>query len=85
MRFEAGARTVWHTHPVGQMIVIVDGVGRVQQEGGEIVKVYAGDAVWFPAGVKHWHGADENQAMSHYALTGVQDGEAVTWMEPVKD
>lgn len=85
VRFEAGARTVWHTHPVGQMIIIVDGVGRVQQEGGEIVKVYAGDAVWFPAGVKHWHGADENQAMSHYALTGVQDGEAVTWMEPVKD
>ena len=85
VRFEAGARTVWHTHPVGQMIIIVDGTGRVQQEGGEIVKVHAGDVVWFPAGVKHWHGADENEAMSHYALTGIQDGEAVTWMEPVKD
>ncbi|MDR1941668.1 MAG: cupin domain-containing protein [Endomicrobium sp.] len=82
--FDKGARTAWHTHPKGQLIVIVSGVGRVQQDGGEITEVRAGDAVWFPAGVKHWHGAAENFAMSHYAITFVRDGIAVNWMELVQ-
>lgn len=82
--FSNGARTAWHSHPKGQMIIITSGVGRVQQEGGEIITVYPGDVVWTPAGVKHWHGAAENSDMSHYAITPTRDGISANWMELVK-
>jgi fermentation-respiration switch protein FrsA (DUF1100 family)/quercetin dioxygenase-like cupin family protein/alkylhydroperoxidase/carboxymuconolactone decarboxylase family protein YurZ len=82
--FDKGARTAWHTHPKGQLVIIVSGIGRVQQDGGEIIEVRAGDTVWFPAGVKHWHGAAEDSAMSHYAIAPLRDGIAATWMELVK-
>ena len=85
VRFEAGARTAWHTHPAGQLLIIADGIGRVQQEGGEIIKVYPGDVVWFPAGVRHWHGADVNNAMSHYAFAGIKNGKSSDWLEKVRD
>jgi fermentation-respiration switch protein FrsA (DUF1100 family)/quercetin dioxygenase-like cupin family protein/alkylhydroperoxidase/carboxymuconolactone decarboxylase family protein YurZ len=82
--FDRGARTAWHTHPKGQLIIIVSGVGRVQQDGGEIITVHAGDAIWFPAGIKHWHGAAENSTMSHYAVTPIRDGIAADWGGLVK-
>ena len=85
VKFAPGARTVWHTHPAGQLLVIASGIGRIQQEGGAIIKVYPGDVVWFPAGVKHWHGADENSPMSHYAFAGIRNGQSSTWLEEVKD
>ncbi len=82
--FSKGARTAWHSHPKGQMIIIVSGIGNVQQEGGEVIRVYPGDVVWFPAGVKHWHGAEQDSEMSHYAITPTRDGISATWMELVK-
>jgi quercetin dioxygenase-like cupin family protein len=81
--FEPGARTAWHTHPVGQHLIITSGVGWVQQEGGPIQEVRPGDVVWFPPGVKHWHGATAKTAMSHLAIQEVQDGSPVKWMEKV--
>ena len=83
--FEPGARAAWHTHPVGQTLIVASGVGRVQQWGGEIQEIKAGDVVWFPAGVKHWHGAAPTTAMSHYAIQEEVDGSAVEWMEHVSD
>jgi quercetin dioxygenase-like cupin family protein len=83
--FEPGARTAWHTHPLGQTLIVVAGVGRVQQEGGPAEEIRPGDVVWIPAGVKHWHGAAPATAMSHIAIGEALDGEVVEWMEKVTD
>lgn len=83
--FPAGARTAWHSHPTGQRLIITEGIGYVQVWGGPIEEVRAGDVVWFPPGVKHWHGATSTSAMTHIALTGVLDGKNAEWMEKVTD
>lgn len=83
--FEPGARTNWHTHPLGQTLLVTSGLGRVQREGGPVEEVRPGDVVWFPAGEKHWHGAAPETAMSHLAVQEQQDGSAVDWLEPVTD
>ena len=83
--FEPGARSNWHTHPAGQRLLVTHGVGRTQEWGGRIVEVRAGDHVWCPPGVKHWHGASPTTAMTHIALTGSRDGKNVEWMERVTD
>ncbi|PWR23075.1 (R)-mandelonitrile lyase [Zavarzinia compransoris] len=83
--FAAGARTAWHTHPLGQTLYIVSGRGWVQREGGPIVEFGPGDVVWIPPLVRHWHGASATEAMVHFAVAEVLDGSAVTWMEKVTD
>ncbi len=83
--FEPGARTAWHTHPLGQTLVVLSGLGLVQREGGEIKEVRPGDIVWFEPGEKHWHGASPSCAMSHLAIAEKKGGFAVTWMEKVAD
>jgi quercetin dioxygenase-like cupin family protein len=83
--FEAGARTAWHTHPLGQTLLIVSGHGLVQRAGGPIEDVRSGDVVWFPPGEKHWHGASPATAMSHIAIAEALNGSAVDWMEKVTD
>lgn len=83
--FEPGARSNWHTHPTGQHLIVTHGVGRTQEWGGPVVEVRAGDHVWCPPGVKHWHGASPTTAMTHIALSGTRDGKAVEWMERVTD
>jgi quercetin dioxygenase-like cupin family protein len=83
--FESGARTAWHTHPLGQTLIIISGLGRVQREGGPIEEVRPGDVVWFPPGEKHWHGASPATAMSHIAIAEALKGSAVDWMEKVTD
>jgi quercetin dioxygenase-like cupin family protein len=83
--FEPGARTAWHTHPLGQTLFVVSGVGRVQTKGGPIREIRPGDTVWIPPGEKHWHGASPNNGMVHIALHESLDGTHVTWMEQVTD
>lgn len=83
--FEPGARTAWHTHPLGQTLIVVSGVGRAQRWGGPIEDIRAGDVVWFPPGEKHWHGAGPSTAMTHYAIQEALDGKSVDWMEKVSD
>ncbi|SFT46928.1 transcriptional regulator [Lishizhenia tianjinensis] len=83
--FEPGARTAWHTHPVGQTLIVQSGLGWVQREGGPIEEIKPGDVVWFEAGEKHWHGASAKKAMSHIAIQEELDGSAVTWLEHVTD
>ncbi|TCK04242.1 (R)-mandelonitrile lyase [Marinobacterium mangrovicola] len=83
--FMPGARTNWHTHPAGQMLVITDGKGWVQEEGKERQVVEPGDVVWFPPGVKHWHGATDKTAMTHYAIQQFEGGKNVDWLEAVTD
>lgn len=83
--FEPGARTAWHTHPLGQTLIITTGFGRVQIEGGPVEEVRPGDVVWFPPGVKHWHGAGPTTAMTHIAIQEQLDGKVVEWMEKVSD
>ena len=83
--FEPGARTAWHTHPLGQTILIIAGFGRVQRDGGPVEAVRPGDIVFFEPGEKHWHGASPNCAMSHIAIAEKQNGEVVTWLEHVTD
>lgn len=83
--FEAGARSAWHTHPAGQRLVVTAGVGRTAEWGGSVREIKAGDTVWCPPGVKHWHGASPDTAMTHLALTGVVNNKAVEWMEKVTD
>jgi quercetin dioxygenase-like cupin family protein len=83
--FEPGARTAWHTHPLGQTLIITSGLGWVQREGGVIEEVRAGDVVWFPPGLKHWHGATPTTAMTHIAVQESIDGKNVDWMEKVSD
>jgi quercetin dioxygenase-like cupin family protein len=83
--FEPGARSAWHTHPMGQNLIVVWGVGWTQCEGGAKTEIRAGDVVSCPCGKRHWHGATSTTAMSHIAVTEVADGSAVTWMEKVPD
>src|SRR5471030_1751601 len=83
--FEPGARTAWHTHPLGQTLIITAGAGWVQHEGSEIEDIRQGDVVWFAPGEKHWHGASATTAMQHVAINEALDGKAVDWMEKVTD
>jgi len=83
--FEPGARTAWHTHPLGQTLVVTFGVGRVQRWGGPVEEIRPGDVVWFPPGEKHWHGAAPDKAMTHIAIHEVLGGKAVDWLEKVTD
>jgi quercetin dioxygenase-like cupin family protein len=83
--FEPGARTNWHTHPHGQTLLVIFGLGRVQRAGGPIEEIRPGDIVWFAAGEKHWHGASPTTAMAHIAIAEKVDGNVVEWMEPVTD
>ena len=84
--FEPGARSAWHTHPVGQRLMVMSGVGLTQEWGKQVQVIRPGDVVWCPPGVKHWHGAAPNTAMTHLAVSGTTaDGKAVTWMEKVSD
>lgn len=83
--FAPGARTVWHTHPAGQLLIVTSGKGWVQQEGEVRREINSGDAVWIPAGVKHWHGATDTTAMRHIAVSYMRDGKNVDWLEPVMD
>ncbi len=81
--FEPGGRTAWHSHPLGQTLVITEGRGQVQRWGGPVQEVAAGDVVWFEPGEKHWHGATETSTMAHIAIQEKQDGSAADWMEHV--
>jgi quercetin dioxygenase-like cupin family protein len=83
--FEPGARTAWHTHPLGQTLIVVAGCGWVQREGGTIEEIRPGDVVWFAPEEKHWHGATETTGMSHVAIAEKLDGKAVNWLEKVTD
>lgn len=83
--FEPGARTAWHTHPLGQLLIVTAGFGRAQREGGEIEDIRPGDVVWFEPGEKHWHGASAETGMTHIAIAEAQDGKVVDWLEPVTD
>jgi quercetin dioxygenase-like cupin family protein len=83
--FEPGARTAWHTHPLGQTLIITSGLGWVQREGGPIEDVRPGDVVWFPPDLKHWHGATPTTAMTHIAIQESLNGKNVDWMEKVSD
>jgi len=83
--FEPGARTAWHTHPAGQTLIVISGLGWIQHEGGPIEEIHPGDVVWFEPEEKHWHGASSNKAMSHIAIQEEKDGKVVEWMEKVTD
>ncbi len=83
--FEPGARTAWHTHPLGQTLIVTSGLGRVQREGGPVEEIRPGDVVWFEPGEKHWHGASPETAMTHIALQEVKDSKVVDWLEHVTD
>lgn len=83
--FEPGARTAWHTHPLGQVLIVTAGLGRVQRLGGPVEEIRPGDVVWFEPGEKHWHGASPKVAMTHIAIQEAQDGTAVEWLEHVTD
>jgi quercetin dioxygenase-like cupin family protein len=83
--FEPGARTAWHTHPLGQTLYVISGVGRAQTKGGPVREIRAGDTVWIPPGEKHWHGASPKNAMVHIAMQESLEGNHVTWMEKVTD
>ncbi|MER9298441.1 cupin domain-containing protein [Mesorhizobium sp. M0621] len=83
--FEPGARTAWHTHPLGQTLIVVSGLGRVQRQGGPVEEIRPGDVVWFAPGEKHWHGAAPQTAMTHIAVQEVKDGKVVDWLEHVSD
>lgn len=83
--FEPGARTAWHTHPLGQTLYVVSGVGRVQKQGEPVREIRAGDTVWIPPGEKHWHGAAPDHAMTHIAIQEAVNGSAVEWLEQVSE
>ncbi|WP_097170889.1 cupin domain-containing protein [Rhizobium sp. AN5] len=83
--FEPGARTAWHTHPLGQTLIVTAGVGLVQHWDGEVQEIRPGDIAWIPPGVKHWHGATATTGMSHIAISETLDGKSVEWMEHVTD
>jgi len=83
--FSPGARTAWHTHPLGQTLIVTAGVGRVQHLGGPVQEIRPGDTVWIPPGVKHWHGAAPTTGMTHIAIAESLDGKVVEWMEKVTD
>jgi quercetin dioxygenase-like cupin family protein len=83
--FEPGARTAWHTHPLGQTLIVTTGCGWAQRWGGRIEEIRPGDVIWFPPGEKHWHGAAPATAMTHIAIQEELDGKTVDWMEKVSD
>lgn len=83
--FEPGARTAWHTHPLGQTLIVTSGLGRAQAWGGPIEEIRPGDVVWFPPGQKHWHGASPTTALTHIAIQEQLDGKTVEWLEKVSD
>ena len=83
--FEPGARTAWHTHPLGQTLIVTAGAGLAQREGGKVEVIRPGDVVWFPPGEKHWHGASPTTAMTHIAIQEALGGKAVDWLEKVSD
>lgn len=83
--FEPGARTAWHTHPLGQILIVTAGCGLIQSWGGPVEKICPGDVVWIPPGQKHWHGATATTAMTHIAIVEQLDGKSVDWMEKVSD
>jgi quercetin dioxygenase-like cupin family protein len=83
--FEPGARTAWHSHPLGQTLVVTAGCGRAQRWGGPLEEIRPGDGIWFPPGEKHWHGAAPATAMTHLAIQEHLDGKTADWMEPVSD
>jgi quercetin dioxygenase-like cupin family protein len=83
--FEPGARTAWHTHPLGQTLIVMTGSGRVQRWGGPVEAIHPGDVVWFAPGEKHWHGAAPTTAMTHIAVQERLEGQAVEWLEQVSD
>ncbi|CAN7261970.1 cupin domain-containing protein [Bosea sp. LjRoot9] len=83
--FEPGARTAWHTHPLGQTLIVTAGLGLVQHWGGAIQEIRPGDVVWIPPGVKHWHGASAATGMTHVAISEALDGKTVEWLEHVSD
>lgn len=85
VEFAPGARTAWHTHPVGQLLIVTDGKGWVQEAGQPKREIKAGDVVWIEAGIKHWHGAAQDSRMSHLAVAYVRDGKSADWMEQVSD
>jgi len=83
--FEPGARSAWHTHPTGQHLIVTAGVGRTQVWGGQVEEIKAGDVIWCPSQVKHWHGASPTTTMTHIAITGTIHGKNVEWLEQVTD
>src|SRR6187402_514873 len=83
--FEPGARTAWHTHPLGQTLIVTAGYGRAQRQGGPVEEIRPGDVVWFAPGETHWHGASPTTAMTHIAVQEALDGKTVDWMEKVSD
>lgn len=83
--FEPGARTAWHTHPLGQTLIVISGLGRAQHEGGPVKEIRPGDVIWFAPGEKHWHGASPATAMTHFAIQEKLDGKTVDWLEKVSD
>ena len=83
--FEPGARSAWHTHPLGQTLIVTSGLGRAQREGGPIEEIRPGDVVWFAPNEKHWHGASPATAMTHIAIQEALDGKVVDWLEHVTD
>lgn len=83
--FEPGARTAWHTHPLGQTLIVTAGLGWAQRDGGPVEEIRPGDVVWFAPGEKHWHGASPTTAMTHFAIQEGLDGKVVDWMEKVSD
>lgn len=83
--FQPGSRSVWHTHPIGQVLLVTEGEGWVQAWGGPIQVMRKGDVIWIPAGVKHWHGASPTSSVTHIALQEAQNGTNVVWLEPVTD
>jgi quercetin dioxygenase-like cupin family protein len=82
--FEPGARTAWHTHPLGQTLIVTAGCGWVQREGGQVEEIRPGDVIWFSPGEKHWHGATPTTGMTHIAIQEKLDGKVVEWMEQVR-
>ncbi|QHQ36319.1 (R)-mandelonitrile lyase [Algicella marina] len=83
--FEPGARTAWHTHPLGQTLIVTAGFGRAQREGGPIEEIRPGDIVWFEPNERHWHGAGPDTAMTHIAIAEAENGSPVTWLEKVSE
>ena len=83
--FEPGARTAWHTHPLGQTLIVTSGCGWVQREGGQVEEIYPGDIIWFEPNEKHWHGATASTAMTHIAIQESLNGKVVEWMEKVSN
>jgi quercetin dioxygenase-like cupin family protein len=83
--FEPGARTAWHTHPLGQTLIVTNGCGWAQREGGSIEEIHPGDVIWFAPGEKHWHGATSTTSLTHIAIQEQLDGKAVDWLEKVSD